>query len=57
MNVKFFATTIDTGIELLLHFDLHIHNMYVEQVSEEVTRLSDGVWSYDVWTESIREVD
>lgn len=56
MIVRFYATTIDTNIKLSVHFNLTKHNMVISQIEENVTRISDGCFEYDVFTDSIEEI-
>lgn len=57
MRIRFYAMSVDTGEKLDFNFDLKKDNMIVEQVSEDVTRVSNGFWSYDVWTETMVDID
>lgn len=56
MVVSFYAITIDTNIKLSVHFDLTRHTILINQIGENITRISDGCAEYAVFTDSIEKI-
>jgi hypothetical protein len=60
MNIKMKAITVE-GIEVVLHFDFKIHNLIVEQVTEDVTYIEYSgngcAGNLSVLTDTIEEID